>query len=82
MVIMKETDKKRNEEIILSNFVWLRKKYGLSRKDMAAILRIGIGSRNKIERGILPPRMSVDVLDRMEETFGIPIAIFLSRHLQ
>ncbi|MBQ6798298.1 MAG: helix-turn-helix transcriptional regulator [Oscillospiraceae bacterium] len=79
---MKETDKKRNEEIILSNFVWLRKKYGLSRKDMAAILRIGIGSWNKIERGIPPPRMSVDVLDRMEETFGIPIAIFLSRHLQ
>ena len=79
---MKETDKKRNEEIILSNFVWLRKKYGLSRKDMAAILRIGIGSWNKIERGILPPRMSVDVLDRMEETFGIPVAIFLSRRLQ
>ena len=81
-MIMDGKEKKRNEEIILSNFVWLRKKTGLSKKEMAGILQIGIGSLNKIERGVLPPRMSLDVLTHVEEHFGIPLRVFISQRLR
>jgi len=78
---MKRKQRKETVDLILSNFVWLRKKYGLSRKEMAACLRIGIGSWNQIESGIMPPRLSASVLMRVEDCFGIPAKVFISKHL-
>lgn len=59
-------------KIFLENIVYLRKHYGLSKKKMAKILQIGVGSLNKIERGELPERLGVDVILHMEDYFRIP----------
>ena len=53
------------------NVMYLRKMNNISQKEMACILGIGVGSLNKIENGILPKRLSVDVLFRIHERFGI-----------
>ena len=53
------------------NVAWLRKHYGLSKKEMAEIMGIGIGSLNKVERGEMPPQMKVDVLIRIYKQFGV-----------
>ena len=42
-------------EYFCHNIAFLRKSHGLSKKEMAKILGIGIWSLNKIERGELPP---------------------------
>ena len=58
-------------EIFTSNVVWLRKTNSLSKVKMCKILGIGYGSLNKIEKGILPPKLSVDVIFRIARYFGI-----------
>lgn len=56
---------------LMSNLVWLRKTAGLTKKQMADVLGIGVGSLNKIEKGIYPPRLKVDVLFAVWYRFGI-----------
>lgn len=58
----------------LENIVYLRKYHNLSKKKMAQILGIGIGSYNKIEQGELPERLNVDVIFNITEYFKIPPA--------
>ena len=65
----KETEKEI--QIFLNNVALLRKKHGLSKKAMAKILGIGVASLNKLESGILPPRVTVDVFFRIYNYFGI-----------
>ena len=44
------------------NIILLRSHYGYSQKHMAQLLGIGVESLRKIEKGIIPPRLTVDVI--------------------
>ena len=58
-------------ENLLNNIAWLRKRHGFSKKKMAKLLGIGVGTLNQIERTELPPRLGTEVLFRIQEHFGI-----------
>ena len=68
-------------DIFLYNIAWLRKHYGLSKKEMAKRLGIGLWSLNKIEKGELPPRLYYDIIFAVYKNFGIPCADLLSKRL-
>ena len=65
----KETDKEL--EVFMKNIVWLRKKNGLTKKEMAEVLGISVHSLNKIEKGVFPPRTPVEIVVRIHSRFGI-----------
>ncbi len=60
-----------NLEIFTHNIMWLRRHYGLSKKRMADMLKIGLWSLNKIEKGEVPPRLTIEVLFVVQKCFGI-----------
>lgn len=68
---MKKESNKREWENFVYNVAWLRKHYGISKKNMAKLLRIGVGTLTKIENGELPPRLSVKVIFNIHSCFGI-----------
>ena len=53
---------------------FLRKKHGLSQRELADILRIGLTSLRLLERGILPARLSCEVLFDLSDHFRIPMS--------
>ena len=64
--------KKSNYFLAFSeNIKCIRKKAGLSQKEMACILGISASTLSKIEKGVLPPRLSCSVLFRLQQNFGI-----------
>ena len=65
----------------LDNLAFLRKEHNLTQIQMAELLGIGITSWRMIERGIMPPRLSCEIIMRAEELFGIPAAHLLSESL-
>lgn len=65
----------------LYNVAWLRRQHGLSKKKMAQLLGIGIGSLNKIEKGELPPRISLENLTKIQEHFGIALTDLFGKRL-
>lgn len=68
-------------DTFLQNVTWLRKHYGLSQKEMAKKLEIGVGTLRKIEKGELPPGLKIDVLYRVRIVFGISMADMISVRL-
>ena len=64
------------------NILYLRKSNNISKKEMAEILGIGISSLSKIEKGILPPRLSVEILFKIKNCFGIPFNIQIGAKLE
>jgi DNA-binding XRE family transcriptional regulator len=68
-------------DIFLYNIAWLRKHHGLSKKEMAKRLDIGLWSLNKIEKGELPPRLRCDIIFAVHQNFGIPCVILLDKRL-
>ena len=48
---------------------------------MAKILGIGIITLNKIEQGVLPPRLSVEMLFRIRDYFGVSLSLLVSANL-
>ena len=79
---MKSDKRIENEiQIFLTNLSYLRRKYGYTKKQMAHLLGIGLPSLRMIEQGILPPRLSTEVVLRAEEEFGIAAARLLSEKL-
>ncbi len=61
----------------LVNVAHLRKCHNLSKQEMAQILGIGIGSYNKLEQGIFPERLTVEIIFNMTEYFKIsPARLF------
>ena len=62
---------KGNSENFLYNIAWLRRRYKLSRRDMAKILGIGILSVKKIEKGKLPKKLTVNAIDNIYAVFGV-----------
>ena len=64
-------------EMFSHNITLLRAHYGYSQKYMAQLLGIGVGSLRKIEKGIIPPRLKVDVVFAVQNHFLIcPNALF------
>ncbi|MBQ7827102.1 MAG: helix-turn-helix transcriptional regulator [Clostridia bacterium] len=58
----------------------VRTAMGLSKKEMANRIRISIYSLNKLESGIIPPRLCIDFLVYIHWEFGIlPSEMFLPR---
>ena len=77
--------KKINEEVIKNisrNTLYLRRVNDFSKKEMAEILGIGVTSYAKIEKGILPPRLSVRFLFRIQEYFGVSAADLVSMEIE
>ena len=58
-------------ENLLNNIVCLRRRHRLSKRAMAKILGIGVGTLNKMERLQLPPRLGVEIFFRIHAHFGI-----------
>ena len=54
-----------------NNISYLRKHYGISKKRMSELLGISTATLNKIENGILPKRLSVEILYNIECNFRI-----------
>ncbi len=63
--IQKET------QIFCENIKNLRETNNLSEKEMAKILGISIERLQSIEKGILPPKLTVRILFRIQEHFHI-----------
>ena len=61
------------EEItaFMENVAFLRRQNKLTKKKMCEILGIGILSLNKIEKGQLPKRITVEVIFKIKKYFGI-----------
>ena len=68
-------------QILLHNIAFLRKHHNLSKKEMAQLLHIGIGSLNKIESGVLPERLSAEILVHLANHFNYTTAELLSHRL-
>ena len=68
-----KTTKTSASDNFCQNVSAIRKKHCLSKKEMARLLGIGIGSLNKLERGIIPERMSCDIIIRISRIFDIEI---------
>lgn len=68
---MNQTSINQDIEIFTHNITWLRQHHKLSKTKMANILGIGLKTLNQLERGILPPRMTIDVLFAIYDHFGI-----------
>lgn len=56
---------------LVNNIIFLRKKYSISKKVMAEILGVCVETLNKIERGELPPRLSLKIVFNIEKYFSI-----------
>ena len=65
----------------LFNVAHLRNLHGLSKRKMAKVMGIGIGSLNKMERGEFPPRLKINVILNTCSFFHIKPAILLSKRL-
>lgn len=64
--------------LLLRNITGLRKHYGCSKKQMAHLLGIGIGTLNKIEAGIIPPRLTVEIVFIISREFHIEPSVLFS----
>ena len=58
-------------KIFCENLKYLRKEKGLSKKEMAKKLGIGVQSLSVLESGRLPPRLSLEPLFNIHKNFGI-----------
>ena len=67
---------KHNNEIynFCRNVLYLRKKHGLTQVQMAKIMNVGVGTVRLLERGVLPPRLSADVLWRLHDYFHLSVS--------
>lgn len=69
-------------EIFCENVKILRKRHGLSQKEMAERLHIGTRSLALLEKGKMPPRLNAEILIWIYRNFGIlPSAILSGKHL-
>lgn len=61
-------------EILLHNIVWLRKHHGLSKKEMAKLLKLGAKSMDQIESGHVPRRLGIENLFHIWKHFGVSLS--------
>jgi transcriptional regulator with XRE-family HTH domain len=69
-------------EYFCYNITYLRSINNLSKKEMSKILGIGVNTLDKIEQAILPPRLSVKVLFRIQKYFNVPADVILSEKIE
>ena len=69
---MEHTSSKHEFENLCHNIIWLRDFHRLSKKDMAKLLEISLYTLNRLERGEIPPRLSVESLFFVSDHFHIP----------
>ena len=60
--------------IFCRNIKKLRILNNISQREMAKSLGIGKNSIVKIEKGILPPRLSLEILPKLYEWYGITVS--------
>ena len=53
------------------NVKFLREKHNISKTKMAQMLGVSFKSLNKIENGQIPKRLSVGIVFRIEQYFGV-----------
>ncbi len=68
---MKSNDTENEIKIFLKNIAVLRHLNSLTKNEMAKILKIGIVEVEKIERGELPPSITIEVIFEIHKHFGI-----------
>ena len=68
-------------EILSKNIKCLRKTNGMTKKEMAKLLGIGEGTLSKLENGVLPPRLTVEILFVLEREFDIQAHRFLREEI-
>lgn len=68
-------------EILSHNILFLRNSNNITKKEMAKILGVGIETLNKLEKGVLPPRLNVEVLIRIQEYFNVPLCFQVSEKI-
>lgn len=59
------------------NIAKLRKEQGISKREMAGALGIGRWSMDKLDAGMIPPRLGAEVLFYAAHYFGISISDLL-----
>ena len=74
--------KEENINILCQNIKILREKNKLSKKEMAKRLGMGVCTLSKLEKGILPKRLSVEMLFVIERDFGIEAHRFVRDYLK
>ena len=74
--------KEESINILAQNMRVLRENNGLSKKEMAKRLGIGVCSLSKLESGILPKRLSVEVIFVIERDFGVEAHRFIRDKLE
>ena len=68
------------QQLFCKNIVFLKEKHLPSEKEMAHRLGISVGRMKKIEKGVIPKRMSARIIFRVCHCFGVhPGELFLSR---
>ena len=77
-----EDENRLQLENLICNIVFLRKHFGISRKRMAKLLGIGVTTLQKLEQGILSPRLGVDIFFHIQRNFGIAPVTILTRRLE
>ncbi len=68
-------------DIFRGNITYLRKINNLSLKRMSEILNVSVYSLKNIEKGILPPKLKVDILFKVQSYFRISPQIILDKKL-
>lgn len=69
---MKTTNSDQRRCILFCNLVRsLRFETKITQKEMASILGVGVGSVRKLERGVIPARLTPDAISRLYKEFGI-----------
>lgn len=64
-------DTNREMQYFYRNLFWLRKQHRLSKRQMAQRLDISVYTLNKLEAGILPPRLPCRIFLTVYRNFGI-----------
>lgn len=63
------------------NIAWLRRHYGLTKKEMALTLGLGVRGLSMIENGVIPKNMSVVHLDIIARLSGTSIRSLFGERL-
>ncbi len=79
---MKTKSKKDYIFIITQNIKWLRKKNNLSLQEMSKNLGMSLNSLKKLEGGILPKRLNLDFLFKIQSCYDIPPKDFVDKILK
>ncbi len=64
-------------QILCKNIAMLRKKQGMTQRELASLMGIGVSSLRKLEAGVLPPRLEINAITALARAFPLsPAALF------